>query len=109
MKPIISVYSQRAPYKIYTHDEWWADDWDAKIYGRPFDFTRPFFEQFKELLLSVPRVAIMNTQSENCEYANFVLKSKNCYLVFGCVEDEDCAYGHIVWESKDSIDNLYTR
>jgi len=107
MKPIISVYSQRAPYKIYTHDEWWADDWDAKIYGRPFDFTRPFFEQFKELLLSVPRVAIMNTQSENCEYANFVLKSKNCYLVFGCVEDEDCAYGHIVWESKDSIDNLY--
>ena len=27
--------------------------------------------------------------------------------MFGCVEDEECAYGHIVWKSKDSVDNLY--
>jgi len=34
-------------------------------------------------------------------------ETKNCYLVFGCIEDEEYAYGHIVWESKDSFDNLY--
>ncbi len=101
------MYSQKVPYKVYTHDEWWADDWDAKLFGRTFDFSRPFFEQFHELLLAVPRFSIMNVQSQDCEYSNFVIGSKNCYLIFGCVDDEDCAYGHIVWESRDSLDNLY--
>ncbi|MBI5220867.1 MAG: hypothetical protein HY978_03480 [Candidatus Liptonbacteria bacterium] len=107
LKPVISMYSPQAPYKVYTHEEWWADDWDAKIFGRSFDFGRPFFEQFRELLLAVPRFAIMNVNSTNCEYSNFAWGDKNCYLVFGAVNDEDCAYGHIVWESKDSLDNLY--
>ncbi len=106
-KPIISIYPPESPYIVYTHDEWWGDDWDSKSYGKDFDFSRPFFEQFKELLLAVPRFNLMNTQSQNCEYSNMVLRSKNCYLVFGCVDTEDCAYGHIVWECKDCIDNLY--
>ena len=104
---MISMYSAQSPYKVYTHDEWWADDWDAKVYGRNFDFDRPFFEQFSELLLDVPKFNFMNARSENCEYSNFTAGSKNCYMVFGCVEDEDCSYGHIVWESKESLDNLY--
>lgn len=107
LKPMISMYSPQAPYKIYSKDEWWADDWDAKVFGRPFDFTRPFFEQFAELFLAVPKFAIMNTNSDSCDYSNFTWNSKSCYLVFGCVDDEECAYGHIVWESKDSLDNLY--
>ena len=106
-KPIISMYAPSSPYKIVSHDEWWSDNWDPKSFGKNFDFNRPFFDQFQELLLVVPRFAIMNVKSENCEYSNFVWSSKNCYLVFGCLEDEECAYGHIVWESKDSFDNLY--
>ncbi len=105
--PMISMYPQNSPYKIYTHDEWWADNWDAKLYGRQFDFNRPFFDQFKELLLAVPKFNFMANQSENCGYANFVFGSKNCYMVFGCVDDENCWYGHIVWNSRDSLDNLY--
>jgi len=35
------------------------------------------------------------------------MRSRNCYLVFGNVENEDCAYGHIVWKSKDCYDCLY--
>jgi len=104
---MLSMYSPASPYKVYAHDEWWADDWDAKEYGRPFDFNRPFFEQFRELLLAVPKFNFMNNQSENCDYANFTFRSKNCYMVFGCVNDENCWYGHIVWSSKDSLDNLY--
>lgn len=49
----------------------------------------------------------MNTNCENSEYSNFALRSKNCYLIFGCVEDENCDYGHIVWNSTDSSDSLY--
>lgn len=106
-KSIIAMYSPKVPYKVYTHEEWWSDEWDAKSYGKNFDFSRPFFKQFNELLLAVPRFNVMNIQSQNCEYSNMTLRSKNCYLVFGCVDNEDCAYGHIVWESKDCLDNLY--
>ncbi len=106
-KQMISMYSPRAPFPVWTHDEWWTDDWDPKGFGRDFDFSRPFFDQFQELLSSVPRFGIMNTKSEGCEYSNFVWGAKNCYLIFGCVEDDTCAYGHVVWESKESFDNLY--
>ena len=106
-KTMISMYAPHAPYKVFTHEEWWTDNWDARQYGRDFDFSRSFFEQFKELLLAVPKTNLQSVQSENCEYSNFAWKSKNCYLVFGCVDNDTCAYGHIVWESKDSVDNLY--
>lgn len=105
--PMISVYAPDSRYKVYSKDEWWSDDFDARMFGRDYDFNRPFFEQFKELLLAVPCANVMNVQSENCQYSNMVWRSKNCYLIFGCVEDEDCAYGHIVWESRDCFDNLY--
>jgi hypothetical protein len=101
------MYPPDAPYKIYDHDEWWSDNWDAKTFGRDFDFSRPFFAQFQELLFAVPRFALMNTNSERCEYSNITNGSKDCYLIFGCVDDEECDYGHIVWESKDCVDNLY--
>ena len=52
-------------------------------------------------------MSIMNRQSENCEYSNQIAESKNCYLIFGGVESENCDYGHIVWQSRDSVDNLY--
>jgi hypothetical protein len=101
------MYSKKAPFPVWSHDEWWTDDWDAKEYGRDIDFNRPFLEQFKELQNAVPHYAVMNTKSENCEYSNLTFNSKNCYLVFGCVDDENSAYGHIVWNSKDCFDNLY--
>src|ERR1035437_7513681 len=106
-KSIISMYGDDSPYIIYDHDEWWSDDWDAKEYGRDFDFNRPFFEQLFDLWKAVPHYALQNSASENCEYSNMTSHSKNCYLVFGCVEDENCDYGHIVWNSRDCTDCLY--
>lgn len=107
-KDIISMYAPDSPYTVYEHAEWWGDSWDAKQYARDVDFTRSFFDQFQELLLAVPRYNLMNTRSENCLYSNMTAGSKNCYLVFGCIDDENCHYGHIVWNSKDCIDTLHT-
>lgn len=106
-KIVVSMYHPKAPYIIYTNEEWWSDGWDSKEYGRDFDFNRPFFEQFSELLKAVPRFATNNVKSQGCEYSNFVLNSKNCYLTFGSPDNEDCAYGHIVWNSKECFDGLY--
>ncbi|MFZ2150325.1 MAG: hypothetical protein WAV15_04160 [Minisyncoccia bacterium] len=104
---IVTVYNPDVLFPVYSISEWWADDWNPMTYGIEYDEKKPFFSQLRELFNLVPRVAVMNSQTENCEYSNQINQSKNCYLVFGGLDDEDCDYGHIVWNSRDSIDNLY--
>ena len=53
-KQIISVFSPDKPFPVYDQTAWWGDDWDASKFGRDFDFSRPFFDQFQELLFSSP-------------------------------------------------------
>lgn len=42
-----------------------------------------FVEDFRKLQLSVPRIALVASDSENSAYTNYAYKNKNCYLVFG--------------------------
>jgi hypothetical protein len=104
---IISMYNPDVPFPVWSIAEWWADDWDATSYATELDLSKPFLKQLFELKNKVPHYSIMNTRSVNCEYSNMVLDSRNCYLIMGCVEDENCDYGHIVWYCKDCTDNLY--
>lgn len=107
-KEILSMYPPDSPFKVYDQDVWWSDCWDATQYGRDFDFSRPFFEQFRELQLAVPRVALVNKQSENSEYTNHSGKNKNCFMsavVFGC---EDVYYSDwIIDHCRDIADCSY--
>ena len=104
---IVSVYNPDVPFPVYTVNEWWSDNWDPMDYGQDLDLSNPFLEQMKEIFTSVPRSAVMNSKTENCEYSNQINESRNCYLVFGGLDDEDCDYGHVIWNCKDSVDNLY--
>ena len=88
--------------------EWWSDKWSGLDYGFEIDLNKSVFEQIKVLHQTVPRTSIWNFQCENTDYCNFSFQSRNCYLVFGNVGNEDCLYGHIVWQSKDCFDCLYT-
>ena len=45
-KDIISLFSPDAPCPVYESDYWYSDKWDAHKYGRDFDFSRSFFEQW---------------------------------------------------------------
>lgn len=107
-KEIISMYSPDSPYKVYAQDVWWRTNWDATEYGREFDFSRPFFEQFYELAKDVPRIALLTENSENSEYCNFTGDVKNSYLIFGPVYSENCYYGSPYY-SKDCMDALVLR
>jgi hypothetical protein len=107
-KKIISAYDIDASFPVYEVREWWSDKWDGLKYGIDVDFNRPFFEQVKILHNTVPRIALMNVAGENSDYCNMSNGSRNCYLVFGNVGNEDCMYGHIVWQSKNCHDCLYT-
>ena len=48
-KEVVSRYSADKRYKVYCPNCWWGDGWDSLAYGRDYDFSRSFFEQFSEL------------------------------------------------------------
>lgn len=106
-KQIISIYSSDKPYIVYDQKVWWGDDWSGFDYGRNFDFSRTFFEQFNELLISTPKVSILNTRCENSEYTNHTIQSKNCYLCVGTTKSEDCYYSHFIKDSKNILDTTF--
>ncbi|MFA6528783.1 MAG: hypothetical protein WCT46_04550 [Candidatus Gracilibacteria bacterium] len=106
-KDIISMYPPDCPFKIYDSEIWWSDKFDGLAYGRDFNFNKPFFEQFRELQLAVPRAALVNKQSENSAFTNHAGKNKNCYLS-GCIfGSQDCYYSDWIMNSHDCIDCSY--
>ena len=64
-KDIISIYRPDAPFSVYEQEYWKSDAFDAKDYGRDFDFSRSFFEQYEELRREVPHLAMVNSNSVN--------------------------------------------
>ena len=103
-KSIISLYSPDKDFTVYSQDYWWSDKWDARDYGRDYDFSRPFFEQFKDLQKVAPRLSLLNTKAENSEYCNVTTSNRNCYLVFGGDFNEDCMYSVFCFYSRDCSD-----
>lgn len=105
-RPIVSAIAPTSPYKVYDQPEWWSDKWDGLSYGRDFDFSRTFTEQFRELTVEVPHISLFTTNCENSYYGNFILNSRNCYLTFGCTNSEDCLFGRFIIGCKDVVDSL---
>src|SRR3989344_806928 len=62
---IITTYHRDSPYKVYRQNIWWSDQWDPKSYGKEIDWSRPFLEQFKELMLEVPHASLATVYSTN--------------------------------------------
>jgi hypothetical protein len=72
-KEIISMYSPDKNYKVYDQEIWWSDKWDSLNYGRVFDFSKSFFEQFSELMKEVPKMNLnQKKENPNSEYCNIV-------------------------------------
>ncbi|HBY74141.1 MAG TPA: hypothetical protein DEG44_05665 [Candidatus Kerfeldbacteria bacterium] len=106
-RQMISLYSTDSPYTVYCQDCWWSDRWNPLDYARDYNPTRSFFEQWHELQLAVPRIALFNLHSTNSEYTNHSVRNKNCYMGVAMGECEDSLYGHWVLKSKNCVDNLY--
>lgn len=103
-KSIISIYSEDKPFPVYCRDCFWSDKYNPLDYGREFDTTRPFMEQFEEMRSHIPRIAIFNTQSENSDFTVHSSRNRNCYMGSSFVECEDVYYGDWIFYSKDSMD-----
>ncbi|MEK7508041.1 MAG: hypothetical protein AAB602_03085 [Patescibacteria group bacterium] len=109
-KSTVTIYSPNKPFKVYCPPCWWSDRWNGFDYGKEFDFSRPFFEQWQELQHQVPRIALLTKNSVNSEYTNHSNNNKNCYLCFSTFESENILYSTNLWkQSKDCMDCYLAR
>ncbi len=103
---IVSLFPQDSEVPVYSPKAWWGDNWDAIDYGQEYDFSRPFFEQFGQLLRKVPQFSLQNqyTTMIRTEYVNMGTYLKDCYLVFNTSHSEDCAFTTFFLKGKKSLD-----
>src|SRR3989344_210465 len=104
---VISVYAPNAPYTVYCPACWWGDGWDQYQYAQEYDPSRPFLEQWNELLHKAPHLGLSVDLStaENSPYVSNADHLNRCYLLFHSSSDEDCAYGFYLLHSKAIVDS----
>ncbi len=103
-REIFSSFPESAPCKIYELSYWNSDKWDPQKYARDYDFSRPFFQQFKEFLYEVPWPAHSVQRMVNSDYCGNAGGFKNCYLCFNGDDFENCAYVIVGYLTRDSFD-----
>ncbi|MCX6807601.1 MAG: hypothetical protein NTZ80_02240 [Patescibacteria group bacterium] len=101
---ILSIYSPDKTIPIYTQKFYLSDQWDPIEKGRDFDFSRPFFEQFKDFNETVPHPSLQNDFNENSDYVNFSARNKNCYLIFEADHNQDCLYLSHSYHNRNCVD-----
>lgn len=102
----LSIYRPNAPFPVYATPVWWSEAWSPLSYGRSYDFSKLFFDQFYQLMTVVPQAALSVTYTtlENCDYINGASYCKQCYLLCHGAHCEDCYYCFGGWRSRDCID-----
>jgi hypothetical protein len=93
-KDIFSSYSPDSGYKVYEKEVWLTDQWEPMDYAQDYDFSKPFFKQFDELLHKVPLKNLNVVNGVKSDFSNNATDPKNCYLCFNAGYIEDCMYSH---------------
>ena len=106
---ILSVYNSTVVFPVYCHQCYWSDKWDGLSYGRLYDFSKPFFEQFNKLQSRVPHLALNNLNIQNSPYVNQAWNSKNSYMCFDLGYGENVLYSKACHFLKDTLDCTYSK
>ncbi len=102
---MFSVFDTDVSFPVYCTKCWWSDSWDPKDYAQDFDFSRPFFDQYHELLMRVPKASALQLNNENSDYNALIAFSKNAYMSPGSYLVEDCYYVRKSQKSKDCVNS----
>ncbi len=102
----VSLFSEEVEVPVYSPKAWWADNWDAIDYGKDYDFTKPFFEQFKMLMRRVPQFSLQSqyTTLINSDYTMMGTYNRNCFMVTNTEYCEDCTYTTYTSNSNNCLD-----
>lgn len=108
-KSIISMYDSKTPFPVWCVKCHLSDVWDGRDYGIEYDFSKTFFEQFKELKYSIPHRSLDQNErnGEGCDYSNLCYTSKDVYLSFDTIASEHIKYSsHVFKLNKNCMDSL---
>jgi hypothetical protein len=103
-KAIITIHAPDGPFTVYCRECYKSDKWDPLTYGRDYDFNKPFFLQYRELMEAVPRPALTGKNLVNSEYTHVCLGVKNCYYVFWSYFSESAENCYALLFSKNTYD-----
>lgn len=106
-KSVVTLYAPDSGITVYCNKCWWSDQWDPKSYAMDYDFTKPFFNQYRELIQKIPHMAVVNDDgiaSLNCEYTHDWWFAKNCYMCFSGWYTENVMYSFFILAGKDMMD-----
>lgn len=103
-KPIITIFDPDQHLTVYDRDIWWKDDWSATDFGIEYDWSKPFFLQWRELFNRVPHPAVFNNLCTNSTYCNHIGHANDCYLVFASWITDKVSYSHQAFQCRDSLD-----
>jgi hypothetical protein len=110
-KGIVTMYNPKSPYTVYCNECYRGDSWDPKSYGQDYDFSRPFFDQLRELMIRVPKNALYSTtgagQNVNSEFTNYMGGLKNCSMCFNTTSTEDSMYCRGITYSTNVFDSYF--
>lgn len=103
---VFSMYSSDSYVKNYCNKCWWSDEWDGIEHVKDYDFSKPFFDQYKNLLENIPwmSLGVDYPSVVNSDYCNACSSFKNCYLSFFGDFVEDSQYCDAVTNSRNCID-----
>lgn len=101
---MVSIYNPEYPGPVYCLKCFWSDERDQLATGADFDFSRPFFEQFRALRFRTPKVTVAHFRCVNSDYTNQSQDLKNCYMCFAGDASEDCLYGSWYFHSRECMD-----
>lgn len=107
-KEIISLYAPDSGYIVYDKDYWHGDGWNPQSFGRDYDPSRSFFEQFDELMKVVPHQNLIGADNENSNFINLAANCKDCYLLVESSNNERCLYGYWLQQCTDCVDCSFT-
>ena len=87
----LTEYAPHLNKPYYCRECWNSDKWDPRDYGQDVDFSRPFFDQIREVKQKVPAMALnIQGDNQNSDYIHLAGSCKNCYLLMHTDFCEDC-------------------
>lgn len=102
---ILSMFPEDSSFPVYKSEVWYSDDWDPYDYGSSYNFSKPFFVQFQELLNKVPRMALVKQGlSKNSEYTHRAHDMKDSYMVFRMSGSKDSSYCYVGRNITNCVD-----
>jgi len=105
---VISIYKNK-DINIYCQSCYFSDKWEASEYGRSYNFSKSFFEQFEELFFKVPQANLNGHASNiNSPYVNYVVQVKNSYFCFGGGFSENIMFSNLGIDCKDSAEIYFS-